>query len=668
MTYIPSKFDIGPVRRKFPSENKSPNRHLYSQSLGRRKSPKQFRFEPLFSFTFFAAISASLVYSLAFVTQTREESQQILGAATAAYADLSQASASLQSQKFEEASVLFKSAQENLLLAQEKLDQYRYASLVSAQTRSANNVLLGAYLLSEAGRSITSALQLFDDLSVDSQGVRTGDFTKKLSENFELLLSAKNMLDQAQAKLELSSDLPADYQNAIGNASQSIRRLSSMLENLTNLEDLYLSFFGGQNKTYLLVFQNNDEVRATGGFIGTYGVVKIDNGEIKRLVIDSIYDLDGRITKRIAAPGPFQPVIAEWGARDANWFSDFSLSSQKLLYFLEQGQETADGVIALTPKLFTDLLALVGPISMEQYGVILTEANFQDVVQYKTSYDYDKQKNEPKKFLSDFAPIVLNRLADLKSDRWFAFFQILSDNLMSKQILLFSKDEATQSKISKLNFGGLIQDADGDYLAVINSNMGGTKTDLEIAQTADLTTKIYGDGTIINYLKIARNNTSNEDNRDYLRVLVPRGSELLSVDGVDPGLHLKSYAEGLAYDNDLAAWDEGELKWERVFVRTESGKTAFSAWLTTPASASREVLFVYRLPFKVKTNFLRPTSSYSLLIQKQSGSLPYEFHQRLDSEALVPIWTTANAVIGSDVEFNSAVSRDDYWAVILAHE
>src|SRR5690606_24264615 len=159
-----------------------------------------------------------------------------------------------------------------------------------------------------------------------------------------------------------------------------------------------LGFFTKTPKTYLLIFQNYDEARATGGFIGTYGVLKVSNGKIDKLKIESIYNLDGQLFEDIAAPGPFQPAIPKWGIRDANWFADFPTSADKLLYFYEKVGETADGVIATTPQIFSELLKLTGSIEMGQYGVTLTAENFQEQVQFKTSVDYDKELNEPKKF------------------------------------------------------------------------------------------------------------------------------------------------------------------------------------------------------------------------------------------------------------------------------
>ena len=198
--------------------------------------------------------------------------------------------------------------------------------------------------------------------------------------------------------------------------------------------------------------------------------------------------------------------------------------------------------------------------------------------------------------------------------------------------------------------------------------MGGTKTDLEVAQSADLTTKILSDGTVVNYLRIKRHNASAEKNRDYMRVLVPLNSELISIEGVEDGLHLKSLSESLMQDQDLELWDRGELKWNKVFVRTESGKTEFASWFSTNPGQSREVLFVYQLPFKIKTGFFNSTPSYGFLLQKQNGGKPYEFHQHLSAEALIPYWTTPNVLVDEEVDFASSAETDNYWAAVFKNE
>jgi hypothetical protein len=625
----------------------------------------QKNYKTIIPFVAGVLVFALAVQSLAYISRAWSAKGEILGAATSAYDQLSGAGSSLASQNFDAAQNQFSSALTNLQSAQTKLDDFKALQLVVPQAKSADHVLRGASFLAAAGGRITSALSIFDDLKVSSKGVETVNVMTKLTENRQLLSSALGLLSQASGEFEVATNLPGDYASTLTKAQDQVTLLSGMLSDLVNLEDIYLGFFGTGPRVYLLVFQNYDEVRATGGFIGTYGVIKINDGKIQDLKIDSIYDLDGHIYNQVAAPGPFQPDIKKWGIRDANWFADFPTSASKLLQFFETGSQTADGVIALTPAMFEDLLNLTGPIAMPKYKVTLTADNFQEIVQYKTSVDYNKTSNNPKQMLADFAPMLLDRLSGLSKQQWLLLLQIMQNNINQKHLLLYSKDPNLEQKIQDLRVAGNILPADQDYLNIVNSNLGGTKTDLSITQKVNLQSKILSDGSVIDTLTIERHNTSSLLNRDFMRILVPMGSTLVSAHGMDAGNFRTSTAEGFTTDPDLAAWDEGQVN-GHVFVRQESGKSEFSGWLGLAADETKTVTLVYMIPYKAKINFLNNHATYSLLFQKQNGIRPYEFGATLDAGDLKSSWESRNATSeGGRVKFDYTTGGDQYWAVIL---
>lgn len=614
----------------------------------------------------FAGVGLMLVLifqGVLYLSSARNASGEILGAATNAYTELNSAGHSLSSQNFEAAETLFQSAQDNIRKAQDRLNDYRALQWLTPQASSANHVLVGASFLSQAGQKLSQALSLFDEFKVSSRGAETG-FNQKLQTNRDLLNETSSLILKAGDEFNAVGSVPADYAGAFDAGKKQISQLQGILKSLIGMENLYLHLFDG-DKTYLLVFENPDEMRATGGFIGTYGVLKTRQGGIDNLKIQSIYNLDGNIHEQIAAPGPFQPAIKKWGIRDANWFADFPTTAGKLLDFFEKGGETADGVVALTPKLFEDLLRLTGPIDMPSYGVTLTADNFQDLVQYKTSVDYDKRLNQPKKMLDDFAPLLLDRLSSLNKEQWIQAFQIIYDNLHSHQIAAYSKSAETEKLIDDLGVSGRILGTDYDYLNIVNTNLGGTKTDLKIQQQATLSSKILSDGSVMNTLQITRTSHAGEDNKDYLRVLVPLNSQLVSASGFDDCDFYKSVAKDMTTDPDLAAWDEGQVQ-GNVLVHTESGKSEFSGWVLTRPAETRTLTLNYMLPFKVSANSFDQAQAYSLLLQKQIGSQPYEFSGSISLGPLRAKWS--NPDVNSDgrtVSFKSNSNTDDFWAVLL---
>ncbi len=610
-------------------------------------------------------VMSLLIQSVAFLLKAKGASGLVLGAATSAYDELDAANQSLEQQDFGAARESFTSAQANLLGAINELDKFRVLTAVAPQARSANNVLSGAYFLAEAGKNLSRAMELFDDLSVNSEGIATQNFTNKLAENKRLLDSSLTLIHHAEEDFNSVSGLPDDYAATLEKAKAQISSLKGVLTDFVNLEDLFLSFFGTNPRTYLLVFENYDEMRGTGGFIGTYGSLKYDNGAIKSLKIESIYNLDGSLTKNVSAPGPFQPEIAKWGLRDANFFVDFPTTAKKLLQFYETESETADGVLALTPHIFVELLRLVGPIPMPEYDVTLTADNFQETVQLKTSVEYDKKLNQPKKFLHDFAPLLLDKLTNLGKEQWFSLFEIIKQDFAQKHIMVYSTQQDVQTKIAKMGFDGRILDADRDYLAVFNSNHGGTKTDLDIKQKINFHSEISSSGQITNTVTIERPNVSDMDNRNFMRVLVPFGSRILEANGFSDEPQFSSQAPGYEVDPDLAQWDKA-AKFNDVYVRTEAGKTEFTGWVESRAQTSATVTIKYLLPMQIETSFLNQHAGHSLLIQKQPGNVSTEITGEWELEGYNVDWTSAKTTKeGNKVKFTSDGKNDSFWAVVL---
>lgn len=631
---------------------------------------KRISFTP--NVVWFVACAAVIVMAfqlLGMGMSAKNEKKQIMGMATSAYEDINSASTKLGENNFQDALSLFQSAQNSLTTAQDKLEAYRLLTWAVPTAKAADNVLKGAYFLAEGGKNLTSALNLFESVQINKSGFDNPNLNSVLSENRSLLVKSLNNLIEADKLLADTEGMPPEYLETLTKGREQTRALIGVLEKLVGLEDLYLAIAGGSAKTYLLIFQNYDEMRATGGFIGTYGSLRFNQGKIERLSIESVYNFDGSFYKKIAAPGPFQPEIQKWGLRDANWFVDFPASARKLLEFYEYSKETADGVIAVTPKIFTDILELTGPIEMPAYNTVLTAENFQTMVQTKTSVEYDKILNQPKKFLSDFAPALLDRLSSLDKNEKLQLLQILDNSLREKHILLYSPIESVQDTIQKNNYSGAIKETSHDYFAVFNSNLGGTKTDLLVNQELKLESKILSDGSVLNKLTVSRQNNDTERNLDFMRILVPKGSVLLNARGFDYRPIEASRSEGFATDTELESWDRGELKFGSVRYSEEAGKTELAGWVETEPNSGKIVTVNYMLPYKIKTQPGAGITPYSILYQKQPGILTSPVAVSLDLGNFKAEWSGNFAPNPSGkVEFQGDSRTDAFWPFVLKHD
>ncbi|MBI5254529.1 DUF4012 domain-containing protein [Candidatus Falkowbacteria bacterium] len=415
----------------------------------------------------------------------------------------------------------------------------------------------------------------------------------------------------------------------------------SILTDINASADYLIDALGKNHKQrYLIVFQNNNELRPTGGFIGSFALVEIDKGKIANINIPSggSYALQGSITESFTAPHPLQLIQPRFEFQDSNWFPDFPTSAKKMAWFLEEANwPTVDAVIAINATWAAKLVDFVGPISLPDYKTAFTGANFVDELQTIT---LDKaNKAAPKEIINELAAKLLETLPQIGETKLLPLANLIKQGLNEKEILLYFQDEDFQKILNKYNWTGQMQTTDSDYLQIVNTNIGGEKTDAFIQQKANLLVEITAAGEIINTLTISRTNPINgkANNVDYLRVYVPDGSKLLSATGTfEPPKPNEFEPTQPQWRTDSLINDSEKQQYidpnTQTIITREFSKTVFANWLQTKPGETTFATFKYKLPqkfsFDKKTlNFFERqyktaasgTATYSLLLQKQPG-------------------------------------------------
>ncbi|MDZ4341521.1 MAG: DUF4012 domain-containing protein [Candidatus Binatia bacterium] len=529
-----------------------------------------------------------------------------------------------------------------------------------------NSLLLAGSRISSALEAVVDGVEDFEKIrpTVNDQSLYFGlkSSREKLTKGIDELSQALVLLEDVNPNV-----LPDEYRDTFLESTADLVNSRTLLLGLVDTEGFILNLLGGEKKTYLLIFQNNNEARPTGGFMGTYGLLYLENGRMSIGKIESIYNLDGQLDEKIAAPGPLQRQASSyWGIRDANWFVDFPASSLKILDFFEKTTGTlADGILSFTPDVFEKLLEVTGPIPMPEYDTILTAQNFRSVTQSKTSIDYFEAENEPKKFLADFAPRMLERLQTLDTPRWIGIVTALTSLSREKQILMYSTSAEVQDRIIKYRLGGEIKKTPGDYLAIFHSSVGGGKTDQGIAQRVEKKVSMDSGGLAIVKLAITRSHGAYDEkyfpkNIDFMRVLVPAGAELLSATGFDDYPLLPSQRAGAASDPDLLAWSLRMKRDEntKMYVGQESGYTVFSNWLELGPGETKSVELIYELQFDAGNR-------YTHLLQKQPGAKEFEFLFELNYlGGIVYTYPEDLARNGNKLTISENVNSDRFYGVI----
>lgn len=543
---------------------------------------------------------------------------------------------------------------------------------------SGQGALEGAEHLALAGEAISGMLAL-----VPLEGKGTEPLAEKnvsllsLSREMEALSMKAGreiaLAEESFARVD-EKDVPEDKRETFLSLREKLPALKNVLAGITENGAIIRDLLGENGpRLYLFLFQNNHELRPTGGFIGSYGLLEISHGEVRKFFIDGIFNPDGQLKEDIVPPAPIQKVSVGWSLHDSNWWADFPTSAEKAVYFYEKtGGPTVDGVITLTPSVIEELLAVSGPIALPEYGVTIDKDNFMEVVQEEVEVKYDKELNAPKKILSDMAPLLLDALFQSKGiDSMARILASLSKGLSERQILLYSRNVEVEKLIDRAGWSGRLLETPKDYASVVHTNLNGYKTDGIITESIDHKASIQADGSVIDTLRITRRHDGgdtpyewwNKVNSDYMRVYVPEGSKLLSAKGHTyefPKPPVDYEALGFVRDKDVERSEEGVvIDPSGTRVSSESGKTVFGNWVYVSPGETVTVEYVYRLPFSVSPQAAAP-SSYSLLFQKQAGSAGSELTHTLSfPKSYSSIWNADGMIASSSEHRWKAVLRTD---------
>ena len=540
--------------------------------------------------------------------------------------------------------------------------------------QDADRLLRAGALLSQAAINFSTTYSLAGNLRITPEGLRgpaadnnlLPTLHEKLTGGIAQTRQAQKLLNEVNED-SLPQNLRGQFLGARDTLEKTIRSLET-LEDITKIATILLR--GDQH--ILLLFQNNNELRASGGFIGTFGALDMHDTQISKLHVSSIYDLDGQLSlqdEKIIPPYPLFNVNDQWFLRDSNWFTDFRESAQAISRFYQKaGGKTPDSIIAITPNIITDLLAVTGPIVMPKYNITLDSDNFVELTQVATSVYYDRLENKPKQMLADFMNEFMKILSELEGEKLMVAFASLEHNLRNKNILLYSTNKEAEKLLTAFNWAGAVTPTSRDFLLISSSNLSGSKTDLYLTTKIALQTTISEQGRVINTLTITRANPlpalEKMTNTSFLRILVPPGSKLLANQGFSPiDLDTKYSAEG-TIDPQVKEWESNSVKdlSTGTLIGKEAGKTFFGNWLTVRGGETKTVSLSYALPFS-----LEATDNHSILIQKQPGALAMPVTYSVMHEGRSLYWTNVAEVIkqGDKLTTNTSLERDVFMGFVF---
>ena len=512
--------------------------------------------------------------------------------------------------------------------------------------------------LSEITHDSVSAAILLQNISQDKSTDPKNDFLHATA-------TLKNTLLVVQ-KLQAEDELPEVLK-------KKLHDVNDMLALIENTVDTYPALLGFEGKRkYLVLFQNNMELRPAGGFIGSYGILNIEKGEIIDFNIHDVYDADGKLSDHIEPPYPLRRYLgaSHWYLRDSNFALDFPTSAAQASNFLKlETGESVDGVIAIDTDFLRNMLGVFGSVTLPDYKETVTPDNFYLLTQTHAEKDFFPGSTQKKDFLRSLANALLAKFTESKKLPYQLFLNKIGESVKQKHLLFAFPDPATQQLFTVNNLSSSLWDGRKkeqpntflDFMGVIDANVGTNKANYYLSRALQQDVAINDKGEVTTTVKVTYENTSRKgspfggDYKNYVRFLIPAKASLQTV-----SFDNRAVAKTRAITDPADFTRNGFVPPRELEVdetQTE-GKTSVGFFVIVPAGTIKSFSITYTLPAVINTQ--SSAFTYNLRVFKQPGTRQDPFSLFVGYPASYRLVKAGAGIadVGGKLSYSTQVSED----------
>jgi hypothetical protein len=349
------------------------------------------------------------------------------------------------------------------------------------------------------------------------------------------------------------------------------------------------------DKTYLIILQDNAEIRPTGGLMDVMGLLTVHDGTIASLQYYYANSSELRGIVALEGPAGFTQFFGVNSATlfDSNVqynFASFAPTMQSDFY--NATGHTVDGIIALDFTAVEEIMNITGPVTTS--GGVITSGNVVDCLHY----DAGTAQGEKTALTNDLSTMT------------FDLVQLMRDSSVSQKLALYTTLQTLENEGHVLiypNQGFWFRSAVGnvagegtppatDSISVVDTTLGTGKADFGVNRTIDYHVELLSDGSALSTLTLTYTNRCWWDYDVFSTTLVPPGAQLVAVQNTTQ-------------------------EFKGPLVTNGNGYTAFSSRMLVASNTTGSVTYTYTLPNVVSGTAL--WHQYKLNIQKQAGITSY---------------------------------------------
>ncbi len=474
---------------------------------------------------------------------------------------------------------------------------------------------------------------------------------QQINANQLLVASAEDHLKRADEYHQfIKMDL---FPEKIQNKLKKIEQIQPLLTEGIKVLKLVPILTGAEKSvTYLVMLQNSDELRPTGGFITAFGLVKLENGVVTQLEFKDSTS-NNYISKVIQAPEPLKQILLanHWLPRDANWSPSFPESAKQVqqLYFYSTGIET-DGVIALNQSSIEKIMEFTGPVVVAGETISADKVKEYMIEKKMDAVNAGNAENR-KGFITPLLEVVIENISQKSGkENLLNMVKLLQNMVNEGDLLIFSDNQSVQELLIKYHLDGDLRSGKGDYLMLVDANLSYSKIDKIIQRNLTYSVNLSDLKSPTSRVKVTYKNPMQGvvsckqagDIRtetavsylvpscygNYWRILGAKGTTLSDYDA--PSFDDSYFLDGYEWSHTPAS---------NTF---NNGINEVSGLIVVPTNSERTIILDRILPLTV-LHTTENQITYTLNIQKQSGidNLPFRIEITIPNNTIIDTATSS---------------------------
>ncbi len=433
------------------------------------------------------------------------------------------------------------------------------------------------------------------------------DWEETRQEIVEKLSYLENKLGMIEARTSGDwSFLPGRFKEIVGDRAKEAREWRQLVSSILKSVDVFYYLLGadGARRDFLVLIQNEAELRPNGGFIGSYGVLSVENGRFLSFDIGDIYDIDGQLKGRVEPPRQIKEILNEpsWYLRDANWQASFPESAKDIDWFFKKETErNIDGIITIDLAVAKNLVEAVGEVWVADFKA-----------QFHSESGFFAGSRQKSMFLGKLASQLVEEIKQAKDYEQIEIVKAILTSLDTNDIQIWSKDKNMKMELADLGWDGSMysggcgmENCLADYLYVVEANLGVNKSNYFLRRGIEMTVDV-SNRAVSRVLKINYENTSRStawpggDYRNYMRVYLPKDINIAEV----------SIYDSLDKTNKKVL-GEGEME---ISSKYDKKELAFLMMVPVTKKRTVEIRYTSQIDLNVSSEF-----TYLNYIQRQPG-------------------------------------------------